>query len=64
MNVLMQLQIGLPLLPTLDGRLASINEDGKANVCICNEAEVRLFGAACKDFVLDSKACSVDTISR
>lgn len=66
LKLLLYFQVGLPLLPTLDGGLATIAEASKSGdkICICNDLERQIFEPSCASIILDSKACGVDTTSR
>ena len=60
------MQVGLPLLPILEGDLRTVAtfEDLRSSICVCSELEHRLFDASCAGLMLDTAALGRDTAGR
>lgn len=59
-------QVGLPLLPKLNGQLWTLDQPGNnaKTLCVPTALECDLFAATSSHVLLDCKACCGDTAAR
>ena len=60
------MQVGLPLLPILEGDMRTVSEfeDLGTSICVCSDLEHRLFDASCAALMLDTASLGPDTAGR
>ena len=59
-------QVGLPLVPRLDGKLWTLDErqEGRENLHVGNNTERKLFSGACAGLLLDYDTCGRELADR